>query len=96
MFAWRAVRPLEDAMRVVPVLRERLALDGEYRRAARGDRRGGVVLGRVDVARGPAHLGAQRVQRLDQHRGLNRHVQGAGDARAAQRLLGRDIRAGSP
>ena len=31
-------------------------------------------------------LGAQRLQRLDQHRGLDRHVQAAGDARALQRL----------
>jgi hypothetical protein len=32
--------------------------------------------------------GAERLQRLDQHRGLDGHVQRAGDARAAQRLLG--------
>ena len=66
-----------------------LALVGEHRRAARGDRGGGVVLGREDVARGPAHLGAERLQRLDEHRGLDRHVQRAGDARALQRLLRR-------
>ena len=84
-----AVRPFEDAVRVVPVLGERFALDGEHRSAARGDRRGRMVLGRIDVARGPAHLGAQGIQGLDQHRGLNGHVQGARDARAAQRLLGR-------
>jgi hypothetical protein len=46
-----------------------------------------VVLRGVDVAAGPAHLGAQRLQRLDQHRGLDRHVQAAGDARALERLL---------
>ena len=86
-----AVRPLEDAVRVVPVLGQRLALDGEHRGAARGDGRGGMVLGRVDVARGPAHLGAERVQRLDQHRGLDGHVQRAGDARAAQRLCCREL-----
>src|SRR2546422_4432546 len=48
--------------------------------------RGSVVLGREDVARGPAHLGAQGLQRLDQHRGLDRHVKRAGDARALERL----------
>ena len=48
--------PLEDAVREVPVLVERLALVGEYRRAARGDRGGRVVLRRVDVARRPAHV----------------------------------------
>ena len=52
-----------------------------------GDGGGGVVLRREDVARCPAHVGAERLQRLDQHRGLDRHVQRAGDARALQRLL---------
>ena len=80
-------RPLEDAVGVVPVVLEGLALDGEDRRAAGGDRGGGVVLGRVDVAGGPAHVGAERRERLDQHRGLDRHVQRAGDARALERLL---------
>ena len=36
---------------------------------------------------GPAHLRAERAQRLDQHRGLDRHVQRARDARALQRPL---------
>ena len=49
------------------------------------DRGGGMVLGGEDVARRPADLGAERDQRLDQHRGLHRHVQRAGDARALQR-----------
>ena len=35
----------------------------------------------------PAHLGAERDERLDQHRGLHGHVQRARDARALQRLL---------
>ncbi len=89
-----AVVPLEDAVAVVPVVLQALALVGEDRRAAGGDRRGGVVLGRIDVARGPAHLGAERLQRLDQDGGLDRHVQRAGDARAAQRLLGAELLAG--
>jgi hypothetical protein len=45
-----------------------------------------MILGRKDVAGRPAHLGAQRDQRFDQHRGLDRHVQRSGDARALQRL----------
>ena len=81
-----AVAPLEDAMLVVPVVGQGLALDGEHRRAAGRDGGGGMVLGRVDVAGGPAHVGAERPERLDQHRGLDRHVQRAADARAAQRL----------
>jgi hypothetical protein len=45
-----------------------------------------VVLRRVDVAGRPANLGPERGQRLDQHRGLDRHVQATGDARALERL----------
>ena len=91
--AWLAVgqRPLEDAVRVVPVFLERLTLVREYRRTARRNCCRGVVLRRIDVARRPADIGAQRLQRLDEHRGLNRHVQRAGDARAAQRLLRREF-----
>src|SRR5258708_35409203 len=44
-----AVRPLEDAMGVVPVVRETLALDGEYRDAARRDGCGRKILGRIDI-----------------------------------------------
>jgi hypothetical protein len=55
--------------------------------SGRGDRRGGVVLGGEDVAARPAHLGAERDQGLDQDRGLHRHVEGAGDPGALQRLL---------
>jgi hypothetical protein len=61
-------------------------LIGEHGNAVGGDGGGGVVLGREDVARGPAHFGAERGQRFDQHRGLDRHVQRSGDARALQRL----------
>ncbi len=49
---------------------------------------GGVVLGGEDVAAGPAHLGAQGGQGLDEHGGLDGHVQRAGDPGAPQRLLG--------
>ena len=84
----RGLRPLEDLVRVLPVLDQRFAFVGKHGRAACGNRGGGVVLGREHVAGGPAHLGAEGLQRLDQHRGLNGHVQRAGDARAAQRLRG--------
>jgi hypothetical protein len=50
-----------------------------------------VVLGAEDVARGPAHLGAERLQGFDQHGGLDGHVQAAGDARALQRLAGAEL-----
>ena len=47
---------------------------------------GGVVLGREDIARRPAHGGTQRDQCLHQHGRLNGHVQTACDPRALQRL----------
>ena len=64
-----------------------LALPGEDRNAGGGDGGGGVILRGEDVAACPAHAGAQIDQRLDQHRGLNGHVQRAGDADAGQRLV---------
>ena len=82
-----AVGPLEDAVGVVPVFFQRLAFLGEDGDAFGGDGRGGVILGGEDVARGPAHLSAQRHQRLDEHGGLDGHVQAAGDAGAGQGLL---------
>ena len=75
-----AVGPLEDAVGVVPVLVQGLTLVREDGHAAGGDGRRGMILGREDVARGPAHLGAQRLQGLDQHGGLDGHVERAGDA----------------
>ena len=81
-----AVGPVEDAVGVVPVVLEALALDGEHRRAGRGDGGRGVVLGRIDVARGPADVGAERLQRLDQDRRLDGHVERARDARPFERL----------
>ena len=91
------VRPGQGLLRAPPVLLEGLALPGEDRDArgglrgavrADGDGGGGVVLGGEDVAGGPADLGAERDQGLDQHGGLHGHVQGAGDACAGQRLRG--------
>jgi hypothetical protein len=78
--------PVEDLADIVPIVGQALALDREHRDAGGGDGGGGVVLGREDVAGRPADFGAQRLQRFDQHRGLDRHVQRTGDARALQRL----------
>jgi hypothetical protein len=82
-----AVAPLEELAGELPILLEALALVGEDRDAGRRDRRRGVVLGRVDVAGDPADVGAEADKRLDQHRGLDRHVERAGDAGAFQGLL---------
>ena len=91
-----AVGPFENAVGVVPIIFEALAFDGEDRRAGGGDRGRRMVLRRVDVAGGPAHVGAERLQGLDQHSGLDRHVQRAGDARALQAAATRRIRRVSP
>ncbi|MNI60620.1 hypothetical protein D3C73_1158470 [compost metagenome] len=86
-----AIGPFENLVGVLPVLFQRFALDGEDRRAGRGDGGGGVVLRGEDVARGPAHFGAQGHQRFDQHAGLDGHVQAAGNARALERLRGGEL-----
>ena len=92
-----ATGPGEDLLGAPPVLRQRLALPGEDRDTlqvvggavrADDDGRGGLVLGGVDVAGGPADLGAERGEGLDEHGGLHGHVQRAGDARALERLAG--------
>ena len=83
-----AAVPVEHPGGVVPVFGERLALDGEHRNAGSCDRRGRMILRRIDVAGDPADVGAERCQRLDQHTGLDRHVQRACDTRALQRLFG--------
>jgi hypothetical protein len=81
-----AVAPVEQTGGEVPVLFQGLALVGEDGDARGGDRGGGVVLGRVDVAGHPADVGAERGQRLDQHRRLDGHVERAGDAGALEGL----------
>ena len=45
-----------------------------------------MVLGREDVARHPAHVGAELLERLDEHARLDGHVQRAGDAHAREGL----------
>ena len=55
-----AVGPLEDVVGVLPIVLEALALEGEHRDAGGGDRGRCVVLRRVDVAGGPADIGAER------------------------------------
>ena len=81
-----AFGPFEDAVAVFPVFVEAFTLEGEHRNAGRSDGSSSVVLGRENVARGPAHFGAQCHQRFDQHAGLDGHVQAAGNAGTAQRL----------
>ncbi len=81
-----AVGPLEDLVGELPVFLEGLALVGKDGNAGIGDGGGGVILGREDVARGPADLGTEGLERLDQDGRLDGHVERAGDASALQRL----------
>jgi hypothetical protein len=87
----RTIAPFKNAMRVLPIFRQRFALVSEDGRAALRDRRRCVILRGINVARRPSHFGAERLQSLDQHGGLNRHVQAAGDPRATQRRKRREF-----
>jgi len=78
--------PGEDVADIVPIFSEAFALHREHRHARRGDRGGGMVLRREDVAAAPGDLGPELLERFDEHGGLDRHVQRTGDARALQRL----------
>ena len=46
-----------------------------------------MILRGIDIAGCPAHIGAQLIQRLDQHRCLDGHVQAARNPGAFKRLL---------
>jgi len=83
-----AVGPSQRLERAPPVFLEGLAFPREHGHALGGDGCSGVVLGRVDVAARPAHIGAHGREGLDEHGRLDGHVQGAGDFGAFQGLLG--------
>ena len=70
-----AVRPLKDAVRIGPVLLDRLALARENRDAILHNGGGGVILRGEDVAARPANFGAQCRQGFNKNRRLNGHVQ---------------------
>ena len=82
-----AVLPFHDAVGIVPVVGQRFALKGKNRCSARRDCRRSVILSGEDIARRPAHLRAQCLERFYQHSGLDGHMQAAGDSGALQRLL---------
>jgi hypothetical protein len=90
-----AVRPEQRLFGAPPILFERLALpgvDGHTPQVvlaavrADDDRGSGMVLGREDVAGDPTDVGAERDQGLDEHGGLDRHMQRAHDPRTLERL----------
>ena len=94
--AWILLRawPQEDLLGGPPVFFQCFVLPGEDRDTVgffgcavpNNDGGGGLVLGGEDVARGPADLGAECGERLDQHGGLHGHVQRTGNPSAFQRL----------
>jgi len=83
-----AVGPGEGLFGAPPVLLKGLALPGEHRgRTGLRDRRRRMVLRRKDIARCPADIGAQLLERLDKHGRLYGHVQASGDLEALERFL---------
>ena len=78
----------KNAVCVIPVLGQVLALHRKHRRARCGNGSRSVVLCRVNVARCPAHIGAQSLQGFNQHGCLNGHVQGTCHARTFEGLSG--------
>ena len=95
-----AARPAQHLLGAPPVVLEGLALPGVDRHApgvvrgavgAHGHRGGGVVLGGEDVAAGPPDLCAEGGEGLDQHGGLDGHVERTGDAGAGERLGGTEL-----
>ena len=83
----QAIAVAQGSPGAIPVFRKRLALPGEHRHTSGRNGSGSVILRRENVAAGPAHLGTQGNQRLDEHSRLNRHVQRTGDTNPGQRLL---------
>ena len=91
-----AVAPIKRAPCAPPIFWKRLTLPCEHWNAlwicdcsvwTNRNRGGGVILRGENIATCPAHLRAKINQGLNQDRGLNGHVQTAGDARALERKL---------
>jgi len=83
--------PVEHLVGAPPVLLQGLALPGEHRGGVARDGGRGVVLGGEDVARAPAHDGTERDEGLDEHGGLDGHVERTGDVRALKGLGGAEL-----
>ena len=83
----QAIAVAQGGPGAIPVFGERLALPGKHRHTRGRNGGSSVVLCGENIAAGPAHLGTQCHQRLNEHGSLNRHVQRTGDAHPGQRLL---------
>ena len=77
----------DRAIRAPPVVLKRFAFPREHSDAAFGNGRGSMVLRGKNIAASPAHARSKIGKCLDQHRGLNRHVQRSSDAHVCQRFL---------
>mmetsp|Transcript_28600 Transcript_28600/g.65744 ORF Transcript_28600/g.65744 Transcript_28600/m.65744 type:complete len:633 (+) Transcript_28600:389-2287(+) len=87
------IRPHQRLVSAPPVLLERLPLPREDVGGALAHARGGgVVLRREDVARAPAHVGAECLQRLRQHCRLDGHVERPHHTHARQRHRRAELR----
>jgi hypothetical protein len=82
-----AIRPTDRLFDTPIVFLLGFALPREDGDSGGGDRRGGMILRRKDVATGPTHLGAQMSERFDQNGRLDGHMKATGDARAFERLF---------
>nr|DAD33156.1 TPA_asm: hypothetical protein HUJ06_012007 [Nelumbo nucifera] len=83
--------PVKGPLGAPPVLLKGLPLPGEYGSAVASDGSSGVVLGGEDVAGAPADLGAEGGEGFDQNRGLDRHVERAGDLGTLEGLRGAEL-----
>mmetsp|Transcript_30048 Transcript_30048/g.64586 ORF Transcript_30048/g.64586 Transcript_30048/m.64586 type:complete len:391 (-) Transcript_30048:30-1202(-) len=91
-----AIRPREGLVRAPPVLLKRLTLPSkDVGSASTHAGRSGMVLRGEDVARAPADVGAKLRKGLNEHAGLNGHVQRAHDTNTCKRLRRAELRARS-
>ena len=88
----KQIRPLtirenKSTLGTPPVLFQSLPFPGKNRNTKIGDCRGSLILGRKNIAAGPANIRPQSHQRLDQNRCFDRHMKGAHDSGPFQRFL---------
>ena len=87
--------PGDGGQGALPVLLQSLALPGkDGSRLVAGNGGGGVVLGGEDVAGAPPHVSPEGLEGLDEHGGLDGHVEGPGDAGALERGISSKLLAG--
>ena len=82
-----AIGPDQGLFSAPPVFLEGFAFPGEHGgRTFFGDGGRGMILGAENIARRPTDVRSQNLQGVDQHGGLNGHVQAAHDLHAFEGL----------